>query len=388
MLTKKRTPKKIIYNKAASLKFLQSGEEYFESLLAIIQNAQKLIYLQVYTLDPDNTGNMIIEALKQAVQRKVKVYVLVDAYGSKELGQKGIKQMREAGIHCRRFSPIVFLKFRAGRRLHHKITVADGHTAIMGGINISDKYRGDANSLPWLDFGIHVSGPVVMDLLRLCGRMYYPDRMPDSIKHIKKSVPPHEGYPAAIVHSDWFRRKNKINHYFKQAIRESEKDIVIICSYFIPSFRLINLLKSASRRGIHVRLYLQGKSDVPIVRNATRYFYRIFFKHRMKIFEFPERILHGKLWIVDDKVVSVGSFNFNHLSEYTSVETNIQVADAEFCATVWEELESIFKEYSIAIGEEIYLKKLSPLHRFRLWVSYTATTILMKLAFAFTSKSS
>ena len=388
MLTKKRTPKKIVYNKAASLKFLQSGEEYFESLLAIIQNAQTMIYLQVYTLDPDNTGNMIIDALKQAVQRKVKVYVLVDAYGSKALGLKGIKQMQEAGIHCRRFSPIVFLKLRAGRRLHHKITVADGNTAIIGGINISDKYRGDANNLPWLDFGIYVSGPVVMDLLRLCGRMYYPDHMPASIKHMKKSVSPNGEYPVAVVHSDWFRRKNKINHYFKEAIRESEKDIIIICSYFIPSFRLINLLKRASRRGIQVRLYLQGKSDIPIVRNATRYFYRIFFKHRMKIFEFPERILHAKLWMVDDKVVSLGSFNFNHLSEYTSIETNIQIAEAKFCATLREELENIFEKYAIPIGEEIYLKKMSPLHRLRLWTSYTVTTVLMKLAFAFTSKSS
>ena len=46
--------KKISYAKATSLKFLESGEEYFAALLELIQNAQKLIYLQVYTLDPDS----------------------------------------------------------------------------------------------------------------------------------------------------------------------------------------------------------------------------------------------------------------------------------------------------------------------------------------------
>ena len=379
---------KIKYNTATDLRFLQSGEEYFTALLSIIENAKKLVYLQIYTLDPDETGMVIINALKKAVQRKVKVFVLVDAYGSKALGKKGIHDMQEAGIHCRRFSPIVFLKFRAGRRLHHKIAVADGETAIIGGINISDKYRGTDTVLPWLDFGIYLTGSVALDLQRLCGRMYYPDKSPATVRGAKKYNPSIGLYPAAVVHSDWFRRRNKINYHFKQAIRHAEKNIIIICSYFLPSFRLITLLKQASQKGIQIDLYLQGKSDVPVVRNATRFFYRIFFQHKMKIFEFPERILHGKLWMVDKKIISLGSYNFNHLSEYTSVETNIEISDAHFCKIVSEELEQIFKQYAEPVAEETYVRKLGQIHRFRLWASYTATTILMKLAFAFTSKSS
>jgi cardiolipin synthase len=203
-----------------------------------------------------------------------------------------------------------------------------------------------------------------------------------------KSVSETGNYPACVVHSDWFRRTNKINYYFKHAIRHAEKDIVIICSYFLPSFRLIALLKKASRRGINIQLYLQGKSDVPIVRNATRFFYRIFFQQNMKIFEFPERILHGKLWMVDDKIISIGSYNFNHLSEYTSVETNVQVAHHEFCTEVRNELEDIFQRYAEPVPKEFYIEKLKRYQRFRLWMSYTTTTLLMKLAFAFTSRSS
>ena len=108
----------------------------------------------------------------------------------------------------------------------------------------------------------------------------------------------------------------------------------------------------------------------------------------MHIFEFPDRILHGKLWMVDNKIVSVGSYNFNHLSEYTSVETNIQVEHPGFCSLVRDELEQIFQQYAEPVPEEIFVRKLKPLHRFRLWASYTVTTVLMKLAFAFTSKSS
>lgn len=385
---KRNTSKKARYNKAAELSFLQSGEEYFVALLKLIENAQKLIYLQVYTLDPDETGLMIIEALKEAVKREVQVYLLLDAYGSKNLDKETLDNIQNAGIHCRRFSPIVFQKFRIGRRLHHKITVADGEKAIIGGINISNKYRGDDKNLPWLDFGLYLSGPVVMDLWKLCVRMYYPDRVPASISNTKKDISDQGQYPACVVHSDWFRRKNKINYYFKDAIRHSQNNIIIICSYFLPSFRLIVLLKNASRRGIHIRLYLQGKSDVPIIRNATRFFYRVFFKHNMEIFEFPGRILHGKFWMVDDKIISLGSYNFNHLSEYTSVETNIQVSHEEFCRAVRKELEMIFKEYAEPVSAEVYMKKLHAWHHFRLWLSYATTTILMKLAFAFTSKSS
>jgi cardiolipin synthase len=385
---KKRIPRPISYNKASSLRFLQSGEEYFIALLELIQNAKKTIYLQVYTLDPDETGYMIIHALEQAVQRNVKVYVLVDAYGSRALSKKGIPDMRNAGIHCRLFSPIVFLKFRAGRRLHHKIIVADGETAIIGGVNISDKYRGDIRNKAWLDFAVLLSGVVCIDLHKLCERMYYPERMKPIIKFDKTKLASESQYPTCVVHSDWFRRKNKINYHFKQAIRQGKKDIIIICSYFLPSFRLVSMLKAASRRGITINLYLQGKSDIPIVRNATRFFYRIFFQHSMKIFEFPDRVLHGKLWMVDERVLSLGSFNFNHLSEYTSVETNIEIAHEEFCKKVREELEAIFKEYAEPVPQESYQKKLRVYQRFRLWASYTITTLLMKLAFAFTSKSS
>jgi cardiolipin synthase len=386
--TKKKISQKISYNKATGLKFLESGEEFFSALVEIINSAKKVIFLQLYNLDPDDTGNMVVEALRQAVERKVKVYVLLDAYGSRSFAKKGIPYMRSVGIHCRRFSPIVFLKFRAGRRLHHKIVVADSESAIIGGINVSDKYRGHENMMAWLDFAIQLSGPVCIDLQKLCERMYYPDRISSRSRRSKNKGLTGPQYAACVVHSDWFRRKNKINYHFKQAIRHAEKDIIIICSYFLPSFRLISLLKSASRRGIKVQLYLQGKSDLPIVRNATRFFYRIFFKHHMKIFEFPERILHAKFWMVDDKILSLGSFNFNHLSEYTSVETNIEIADADFCKEVRKKLEIIFAQFAEAVPKEDYSKKLGVWQRFRLWVSYTTTTMLMKLAFAFTSKSS
>jgi cardiolipin synthase len=386
--TPKKSSRKIIYNKASNLQFLQSGQEYFSALLQIIQTAKQTIYLQVYTLDPDETGYMIMDALAEAVKRNVKVFVLVDAYGSRALTKKEIPRMRNAGINCRQFSPIVFSKFRAGRRLHHKIIVADGEVAILGGINISNRYRGVEKERAWLDFAVQLAGPVTLELHKLCERMYYPERVRIVIKRTENRGAPSTAYPTSIVHSDWFRRKNKINYHFKEAIRHSTKDIIIICSYFLPSFRLISLLKKASKRGIAIQLYLQGKSDVPVVRNATRFFYRIFFQHGIRIFEFPERVLHGKLWMVDDRIISVGSYNFNHLSEYTSVETNIEIAHEGFCKKVREELNILFTEYAEPVPEEAFQRKLRKYQRFRLWASYTLTTLLMKLAFAFTSKSS
>ena len=377
--------KKLRYNSATGLKFLHAGDEYFNALLEIIHGAREIILLQVYAIDPDETGETVIKALEEAVIRGVQVFVLVDAYGSKALGIKGIKRMRNAGIHCRRFSPFVFSKFRAGRRLHHKILVADGEVAIVGGINISDKYHGTQDELPWVDFGIRVSGPVCLDLIKICKTLYYPDRMPQfpklSVRYTEKGA-----YRVAAVHSDWFRRKNKINYHFKQAIRHSQKEIIIICSYFLPSFRLLRLISKALERGITIHLFLQGKSDVPLARNATRYFYRIFFQHNIKIYEFPERVLHAKFWMVDEEILSVGSYNFNHLSEYTSIETNLEICNEGFATEVKEELKGLFKEYAVPVDEEMYVRKMGLFHRVTLWSSYTITTMLMKLAFAFTSK--
>lgn len=104
----------------------------------MIKNTTDSIHLQIYIYDDDVTGWLIADALKAAAKRNISVYLLVDDFASHVMSQNFISELRESGIHFRFFES--FFKstlFYFGRRMHHKVFVADAKFAVVGGINIT-----------------------------------------------------------------------------------------------------------------------------------------------------------------------------------------------------------------------------------------------------------
>jgi cardiolipin synthase len=58
-------------------------------------------------------------------------------------------------------SPFFRQTLYIGRRLHHKIVVADAHVLLIGGINIANKYHGKPGKEPWLDYAIQIDDPII-----------------------------------------------------------------------------------------------------------------------------------------------------------------------------------------------------------------------------------
>ena len=159
------------------IKLIHSGDEYFVKMKEIIENAQEEIHLQTYIFENDETGNDIANCLKEAAHRNVKVYILLDAYGSSSLSDNFIKDLQQSGIFFRFFSPLFSVNnFYLGRRMHHKVIVADAKFAIIGGINIANKYRGKESDEPWLDYAIKLDCPAAQDLQKLCRDYFFKDR--------------------------------------------------------------------------------------------------------------------------------------------------------------------------------------------------------------------
>src|SRR6187399_919744 len=87
-------------NKAA---LIHSGKPYFKTLISLIESAQKEIHLQVYIFEADETGTVVSDALISAANRGVRVFLLLDGFGSGSLPAKFIHQMEASGIHFRWF---------------------------------------------------------------------------------------------------------------------------------------------------------------------------------------------------------------------------------------------------------------------------------------------
>src|SRR3989338_3739143 len=85
------------------LTLLQSGTEFFPQLCADIDAAQHSICLETYIFAAYRTGRMVADALQRAAMRGVAVRVLLDGYGSAELPQHWVDDMRTAKVDVRWF---------------------------------------------------------------------------------------------------------------------------------------------------------------------------------------------------------------------------------------------------------------------------------------------
>lgn len=315
---------------AESVKFLQSGNEYFEHLVLLIKEAKETLHIQLYILDSDETGTLILNALLDSSKRGVKIFIILDGFGSRNLSPDYIQSLQNAGISFRLFSRIsLFKNLSFGRRLHHKIIVADGNTALVGGINIADRYRGTKNNEAWLDFAVLIKGSICQNLEKICYQIaekrFIRHYDPTNIQNIIS-----EKIPISIRQNDWLRKKEQIYQSYNLAIRNAEKSIIIFASYFLPGLRLRKALEAASKRGVKIKIVLAGISDIPPALNGTHYLYHWLHKNKIRIFEWKISVLHSKLAIVDDNWMTIGSFNLNHLSTYASIELNIDVMNATF----------------------------------------------------------
>jgi len=191
--------------------------------------------------------------------------------------------------------------------------------------------------------------------------------------------------PVRIIQNDWINRKEAISLTLRSEIRNAKSSITIMASYFIPGARIRRLLRKAAARNVKIRMILPGISDVNIVRNATLWLYTWMARHNFEIYEWDKTILHGKIAAIDDKWVSIGSYNINHLSDYASVETNAELRETGICRQINDELHNVISHCQ-KISKDGVERKLTPLVQFKCWLSYYIARGLFFFEYAVMSK--
>ncbi len=361
------------------IQLLNSGEAYFLQLKKLIEDAQKEIHLQTYIFEDDETGNDIADCLKRAAQRKVKVYVLLDAYGSAALPDSFVQDLIHHGISIRFFSPLFSLNnFYLGRRMHHKVLVVDEKMAVIGGINIANKYKGIQELEPWLDFAVQLDCPAAEDLQKLCRDYFFKKGSSKKIKPVLHSA---GNALVGIIQNDWLKSKTEVCDAYTNAILRAKKEIIIIGSYFLPGKKMSKALKKASKRGVKITLILAGISDVPLVRRATEHLYATFLHDHIKIYEWNKSVLHGKAAIVDNQWSTIGSFNLNSLSCYGSIEMNVEIHSFGFAETLRLDFNRVINECK-EVTKSSFEIRANILNRLADWLSYQIIrTTLLSLTF-------
>jgi cardiolipin synthase len=287
----------------------------------------------------------------------VQVDVTIDGWGSPELSPAFISSLCEAGVRLHVFDPgprPFGLRPNMLRRMHRKIVVVDGQTAFMGGINYSADHLADYGPEAKQDWSVEIQGPIVAEIHRFAhanlaaGTRHNPARRWWRWRRQVRSSPdqlPRAGTARAmLVSRDNSYHTTDIEKQYRIAIRAARKRIVIANAYFFPGYRLIRDLRRASRRGVDVVLILQGTPDMAIVKVGASALYSHLAKAGVRIFEYCDRPLHGKVALVDDEWATVGSSNLDPLSLQLNLEANVVIRDRAFNHHLHERLEQLMRD--------------------------------------------
>jgi cardiolipin synthase len=384
-------PEQIIqgqYSTNNAVKLVRSGKEYFSLLEQLIDSAEQTIHLQVYIFSADDTGKTITEALIRAVKRGVNVYVMADDYASDNLPREYVQYMRDSGIWLRRFEPFFKNKnFYFGRRLHHKVVVVDAYSALVGGLNIADRYNDLPDYPAWLDVALYVEGDAARELEQVCcdvwNRNYDKKKRIPSCVNTKKLVTEEldESVSVRVRINDWLRRKNQVWRSYFDIFNNANESIVVVCSYFLPGRVYRNRLVKAVQRGVNVKLVLASKSDVMIAKYAERFLYDWLLRNNIELYEYEKNILHAKFAVQDGKYMTIGSYNVNEISALVSVELNLDVRNKPFVSGVQKTIDNIIKEDCVQITPANHKATRNP---FKIFFQRCAYELVKLMFFAVT----
>jgi cardiolipin synthase len=372
--------KKKKYLPCGELKLVHGGNEFFMMLRQLIDAARESIHLHTYIFNDDKTGTQVAESLILAAGKGVEVYVLVDGYGSQRLPPEFIDRLKKSGIHFRFFEPLFKSShFYFGRRLHHKIVVADEQRAIICGTNIADRYNDLPDQRAWLDLGLMVTGETAKEISRICNEVWHKQKRFSLKSDNIGKLPGVKDNTCGlrICRNDWVMGKHEIYKSYYELFRNATRSITVMCSYFLPGAALRKKLRLAAKRGVKVKIVFAGQSDIATVKWAERYLYRWLHRNNIEVYEYQPTVLHAKLGIADGEILTIGSFNVNDLSANASIELNLEVKSKEFGQVVFGEVENIIQKDCI----QIYPQNRPNIFRsFIQFLSYHMILFLLKVA--------
>jgi cardiolipin synthase len=385
-------PSRHDYRDGHSIELLRSGESFFAACEKAIDEAKQYIHFQTYIVDDDQTGRRIVDALIRAAERGVRVYFLLDAYGGNSFSKELINRVEKAGILFRLFSPQLITKgFQFSLRLHHKVLLIDGETAIIAGMNIADRYHGKTGLKEWLDFAILIKGPecthVLFILKKLWNRAFI-SRKERSRETVHRSVVYAENVKVKVLQNNWYRNKIEILKSYRSALKHAQNRMIIFASYFLPGRNERRLLRNASRRGVDIKIVLSAESDAPVFKRATNFLYDFILRNNITIYEYLPSNLHAKVATVDGNWSTIGSYNMNHLSDYGSIEMNADILDTQFAVYFEGLLQEIIDKDCRQVTFDEYIQRKTWLFQVIGWFSYQMIRIMMRLMFALAAKRS
>jgi len=371
------------------MRLIEGGSAYFEALISAVDQAHVQVQMETYIFDLHGQALGVAQALERAAQRGVRVWLVVDGVGTPDLPAEWVTRFEQAGVAWRTYSPLGTLGLlipSRWRRLHRKLCVVDGHVAFCGGINILDDWHDPHHgslAQPRLDYAVCVRGALVRTMQETMTQLWW--RL-QGVRHVRQHEFPEalgafrasgwrwpwaqgdadQPSSGAVVKAGLMLRDNvlhrsQIERAYLKAIGMARHEVVIANAYFLPGRRLRQALAHAARRGVRVRLLLQGRYEYFMQYHAVRPVYGMLLAAGVEIHEYNASFLHAKVAVIDPDAgrpwATVGSSNLDPLSLLLAREANVVVADAVFAQQLHQSLVRAMAQQSTRVEPARYTQR-------------------------------
>jgi cardiolipin synthase len=318
----------------SDVRLLRDGAEMFPLVFEALASARREIVAEYYWI-AGVVGARFRDALAAAASRGVDVRIVFDSLGSRAAGEDWWNPLLDAGGRVREYNSILpfhetFRLERLGQRDHRKLLVVDGELGFTGGINLGDEWAptGEGGG-GWRDYAIAARGDVAREMRFLVYRTWHRltgEDMPDDLARMPWS-PERTAYMVASQR----RRRRSIYREYRARIAAARTSIDLAHAYFYPDMKLRLALYAAAARGVRVRVLVPLVSDVPGLQLLVEATFPALLERGIEIYVMPPPMLHSKIAIFDESVVTLGSYNLDE-GLRRNLEANVVIADAAFAS--------------------------------------------------------
>ena len=163
----------------SGFRLMPLGNYSLDTRLALAARAQRSLDVQYYHIENDETGRLLLRALRDAAARGVRVRLLLDDFYTTAMDDLLLGLAAQPNVEVRLFNPFCCAReqgqvtrflvslsewSRLNHRMHNKLFVADGAMAIVGGRNVANEYYLRGASDNFIDLDAFVIGHAVADL--------------------------------------------------------------------------------------------------------------------------------------------------------------------------------------------------------------------------------
>jgi len=292
-----------------SFSLYTNSKDTWQALIEILTTATRSIYIELYALvDDTREADEIINICCEKSKNSVQVIIILDAFGSMRLSKSAILKLQSSRVEVRFFRHWL-------HRTHKKLTIVDGSTALLGGVNVTRQARA------WHDLHVSLSGPILSHLVKSFKKTYTLTGGKQVLLE-KSTTSRRYRLKTYIIDHTPISRRSKLKPYYIEKISSAQKKVSIVTPYFFTPLWLEDLIKELPKRSIEVELLIPSLTDHPLFDISNRYFASRLALHGVSVY-FSPTMNHAKALLIDDTQGMIGSGNIDSFSFKRNSELGI-----------------------------------------------------------------